>query len=76
MPIKLTDEVTKEKSSSVDEETDTVNGVVNSAMSGRRMRNLRDGLPLENMQPSICMNYIICCLGIYPDYLEVPSEES
>lgn len=76
MPIKLTDEVSKEKSASVDEETDAVNRVVNSAMSGRRMRNLRDGLPLENMQPSICLNYIICCLGIYPDYLEVPSEES
>jgi microcystin-dependent protein len=71
MPIKLTDaSVSRDKSSSNDEDLDEVNRLVNSSMLGRRMKNLKDGLPLENMQPSICLNYIICCIGIYPDYIE------
>lgn len=74
MPIKLTDDMKKEKSDPVIEE-DQANRLVTSSVLGRKMKNLRDGYPIENMQPSICLNYIICCLGIYPDYMEVLSND-
>lgn len=78
MPIKLTDVESREKrenSTEFIDEDEQVNRLVNSSMLGRRMKNLRDGYPLENMQPSICLNYIICCIGIYPDYMDVLSND-
>lgn len=74
MPIKATDNLTFPVSGAenVREDSDDqlVNRLVVSSMKGRKMKSMGDGSPIDINQPSICLNYIICCRGIYPDYLE------
>lgn len=45
------------------------NKIVMSSMKGRTTKSSEEK-PLENIQPSIGMNYIICCSGIHPEDLK------
>lgn len=49
------------------------NRFVMSSIKGRSATNVEEK-PLENIQPSLGLNYIICCRGIHPDDLKVCDE--
>jgi len=78
MPLKTSDNFgthekrPKEDLSSVDSRFQD-NRFVMSSMKGRTATNVEEK-PLENIQPSLGLNYIICCVGIHPEDLKVCEE--
>lgn len=78
MPLKTSDNFgthekrPKEDLSSIDSRFQD-NRFVMSSMKGRTATNVEEK-PLENIQPSLGLNYIICCVGIHPEDLKVCEE--
>jgi len=74
MPIKTTDNVGQPTSGSFelvrDPDDQEYNRLVVSSAKGRKMKSMGEGRPIELVQPSLCLNYIICCRGIYPDNVD------
>lgn len=74
MPIKTTDNVGLSTSGSFelvrDPDDQEYNRLVVSSVKGRKMKSMGEGRPIELVQPSLCLNYIICCRGIYPDNVD------
>jgi microcystin-dependent protein len=46
-----------------------------SSIKGRSASSVEEK-PLENVQTSLGLNYIICCIGIHPDDLKVCEESN
>ena len=68
IPIVTTDDLgnvlTNYSEAEVDEESKS--RVVTSSMKGRRNISI-ESKPIDSSQPSLCMNYIICYRGEYPE---------
>jgi microcystin-dependent protein len=79
MPLKSSDNFgIQDKRSKEDHVLDNKqqdNRFVMSSMKGRSATNVEEK-PLENIQPSLGLNYIICCIGIHPDDLKVCDESN
>lgn len=66
IPLKTTENINKEQKSSTSEQGP--NQFVMSSLKGRQFSPTKEK-PLENLQPSMALNYIICCIGVHPDDL-------
>lgn len=80
MPLKTSDNFgTHEKRSKEDlpsqDNKSQDNRFVMSSIKGRSASSVEEK-PLENVQPSLGLNYIICCIGIHPDDLKVCEESN
>ncbi len=72
IPLKTSDNLSiHDKSLKQETNCDNIqeNRFVMSSIKGRSTRTLAEK-PLENVQPSIGMSYIICCAGIHPEDLK------
>jgi len=67
IPLKSTDSlrITEKDGGDLSSE----NKYVMSSLKGRKAMPEREK-PIDNLQPSLVLNYIICCFGIHPDDLQ------
>jgi microcystin-dependent protein len=69
IPLKSTDGLKSPEKEANDSEPSLENKYVMSSLKGRKARPEKEK-PIENLQPSLALNYIICCFGIHPDDLK------
>jgi microcystin-dependent protein len=66
IPLKPTEGMVREKPPTPPEPGP--NQFVVSSLKGRQFPTAKEK-PLENLQPSMALNYIICCIGVHPEDL-------
>jgi len=66
IPLKPTENMAKERQ--ITPLGQGPNQFVVSSLKGRQFSPIKEK-PLENLQPSMALNYIICCIGIHPEDL-------
>ena len=67
IPLKTTEDMNKEQKTPTSGQGP--NQFVVSSLKGRQFSPIKEK-PLENLQPSMALNYIICCIGVHPEDLD------